>query len=245
MNHRIIILPLLAVLLGCQSHEEIKLHHYAVDKSWKPKDTGLETLDPPHYRSDVYAPDREENTVLADSFACWLMEECGIAHNTDSIPEINKSFFLHEAEKQMAADEDYKVDYLVRKVFESEHLITFVLEYGVDFYGAHGFYSTHGATFLKASGERLAWNMFRTTDGLQPLLKKGLDDYFSNGGQMAPEINPNALPMPNILWVEEEGIRMLYDSYEIASFADGTPNFIISIEDAKPLLHPLAYEILR
>ncbi|MBQ3766026.1 MAG: DUF3298 domain-containing protein [Bacteroidales bacterium] len=91
-------------------------------------------------------------------------------------------------------------------------------------------------------------------DAIQPLLRKGLTDYFADG-----EVEITSEELDDMLFLEsasiipfpawtpfptEDGLVFTYQQYEIAAYAAGMPNFIISYDDVLPYLTPEAKTLL-
>ena len=86
-------------------------------------------------------------------------------------------------------------------------------------------------------------------DAIQPLLRKGLTDYFKDGDmEITPEELDNVLflesgTIPFPAWTPfpgENGLVFTYQQYEIAAYAAGMPNFTIPYDEILPYLTPEA-----
>ena len=123
--------------------------------------------------------------------------------------------------------------------------------------GAHGGMIGHGdMTFDRKTGERIKILNDNVADAMQPLLVKGLISYFSDYGEQMTE---ESLMEHLMLWEEitqiplptwdphpsADGLVFTYQQYEIASYADGMPNFTIPYEDVAPYLTPQAKKVLN
>ncbi len=123
--------------------------------------------------------------------------------------------------------------------------------------GAHGGMIGHGdMTFDRKTGERIKFLDGDVTGAMQPLLVKGLISYFSEYGEQMTE---ESLMEHLMLWEEitqiplptwdphpsADGLVFTYQQYEIASYADGMPNFTIPYEDVAPYLTPQAQKVLN
>ena len=205
--------------------------------------------DPPFIKGVVEMPLREQNPVLADSFAVWVYSEYGKLDASEmqaGIPSITKAYLI----KHGGVNNQFT--FAIRKVYENANIVSFEYEFDLYCYGVHGIQARCGASFLKESGKRLGWNMFKDDVCFQPFLKKGLeaycevDDLRETRSYICQEVNVDNLPLPSATpWVEKNGIRFLYGNYEISSYAGGLPTFVVPIEDAKEILTPDAYKLLR
>ncbi|MCR5519738.1 MAG: DUF3298 and DUF4163 domain-containing protein [Bacteroidales bacterium] len=122
--------------------------------------------------------------------------------------------------------------------------------------GAHGGIIGRGSmTFDKKSGAQLL-DFFKegSTAAMQPILTKGLLSYFSEYDEGMDEENlkehlmlwdSNEIPLP--AWAPSpsaDGLAFTYQQYEIASYADGMPNFTVAYEDLLPFLTDEAKALL-
>jgi len=122
--------------------------------------------------------------------------------------------------------------------------------------GAHGGVIGRGAmTFDRNSGAQIK-EFFKegSAAGMQPLLVKGLISYFSQYGEKLDEASLREhlmlwespdIPLPG--WAPcptAEGLAFTYQQYEIASYADGMPNFTIPYDELAPFLSEEAKALL-
>ena len=122
--------------------------------------------------------------------------------------------------------------------------------------GAHGGMIGHGdMTFDRKTGERIKFLDGDVTGAMQPLLVKGLISYFSEYGEQMTE---ESLMEHLMLWEEitqiplptwdphpsADGLVFTYQQYEIASYADGMPNFTVPYEEIRPFLTEKALKVL-
>lgn len=204
---------------------------------------------PPFLKGVVEIPSREQNPVLADSFAVWVISEYGELDDAEKqagIPIITKELLMK------MADSETQYSFAIRKVYENPYIVSFVSETDWYSYGTHGIQSRHGATFIKSSGRHLGWDMFKGKARFQPVLKKGLETYYDTedlrrfGRFVDSQVDIDQIPLPSVTpWVEKDGIRFIYGNYEIGSYADGLPSFVVPIEEAEEILIPEVYDFLR
>ena len=122
--------------------------------------------------------------------------------------------------------------------------------------GAHGGMVGQGdICFDRETGERIKILKDDVADAMQPLLVKGLISYFSDYGEQMTEESlmehlmlweTTQIPLPG--WdprPSADGLSFTYQQYEIASYADGMPNFTIPYEDVAPYLTPQAKKVLN
>jgi hypothetical protein len=110
-------------------------------------------------------------------------------------------------------------------------------------------------TFDRESGERIKILKDDVAGAMQPLLVKGLISYFSEYGEPMTEENlmehlmlweTTQIPLPG--WdpyPSADGLVFTYQQYEIASYADGMPNFTVPYKDVAPYMTPQAKNVLN
>ena len=121
--------------------------------------------------------------------------------------------------------------------------------------GAHGGITGDGyLTFDRKGGRFLEATVDPAcTAQIQPLLVKGLLSYYGEFGEKMSEeelrerlqIEGDQIPLP--AWTPyptADGLCFVYQQYEIASYADGMPSFIVPFDEVEPYLTPEARAIL-
>lgn len=145
----------------------------------------------------------------------------------------------------------WEYDFSLLKNRETDRYVVFLSEDYVYLGGAHGgIIGRGGLTFDKKEG--LLVERFldpACQDAIQPLLRKGLTDYFKDGDmEITPEELDNVLflesgTIPFPAWTPfpgENGLVFTYQQYEIAAYAAGMPNFTIPYDEILPYLTPEA-----
>ena len=143
----------------------------------------------------------------------------------------------------------------LKKDRETERYVVFLSEDYVYMGGAHGGVVGRGPlTFDKKDGHQVE-EFFEPSslEAMQPLLRKGLVEYFSeNDYEVTPEglddilmLDAGFVPFP--AWApfpSDKGMVFTYQQYEIAAYAAGMPNFTLPYEDVLPYLTPEAKALL-
>ena len=158
--------------------------------------------------------------------------------------------------KEILADmPGWEYDFSLLKDRETDRYVVFLSQDYVYLGGAHGgVVGRGGLTFDKKEGA-LVEKMVDSAnlDAVQPLLRKGLSQYFSdNEMEVAPEeldnilfLETGVIPFP--AWTpypSEEGLVFTYQQYEIAAYAAGMPEFTVPYADILPYLTPEAKVLL-
>ena len=175
------------------------------------------------------------------------------------------------AEMTPMAEEGFGGGYIngLRIELEAQTPKYLTLSTGYEVYtgGAHGGFIAGGATFRKSDGQLMGWNMFDMSkkDEIRAALIRGVKSYFNDFEEEKvmtdedlyerlilwddPETPENeledGLPFPKTEpTVTPNGISIVYQQYEIAAYACGLPSFILSFEEAAPLLSEEGKELL-
>ena len=154
--------------------------------------------------------------------------------------------------KESVTPWDYSMD--VTKTSEDSTFVVFNDTEYAYIGGAHGgVFGWGGITFRFSDGsivkEFLKDNV---TKDIQPLLKKGLKEYFNENADekittdqqlleqlMLPEESKGLIPLPAWTPFPDEkgkGLVFTYQQYEIACYAVGMPSFVLSWDELKPFL---------
>ena len=154
--------------------------------------------------------------------------------------------------KEILADmPGWEYDFSLLKDRETDRYVVFLSQDYVYLGGAHGgVVGRGGLTFDKKEGALVEKMVDSASlDAVQPLLRKGLSQYFSdNEMEVAPEeldnilfLETGVIPFP--AWTpypSEEGLVFTYQQYEIAAYAAGMPEFTVPYADILPYLTPEA-----
>ena len=118
--------------------------------------------------------------------------------------------------------------------------------------GFHGLLTQSGVTFRKSDGRRIGWDVFFTyRDGFEELMTDSLKAYF--GVDTDEELRNQLLKdneYPLVLLPRcgplftTKGVLFQYQSYEITSYANGMPNFILPYEQLKPYMTETARRLV-
>lgn len=166
--------------------------------------------------------------------------------------------FSKQAEE---AHEDYgdipgfEFDCSIKKDVETDTYIVFESSNYAYMGGVHGGITGQGPmTFDKEDGSLIEQFLIPSCLlDIQPLIRNGLRDYFSEGGKRISnrELNDwlmlesNVIPFPAMsLKPSDEGLIFTYGQYEIAPYVAGMPSFTIPYEKIESFLTPEAKRIL-
>ena len=149
----------------------------------------------------------------------------------------------------------WEYEFNLQKTEDTERYTVFQNNDYVYMGGAHGGITGFGClTFDKKDGQ-LVDPILRPdcTEEMQPLLVKGLLSYYKDAGVTLTEdelkgqlfIENGIIPLPT--WPpypSEDGLHFVYKQYEIASYAEGMPGFVLGFDEVKPFLTDGAKAVL-
>lgn len=195
--------------------------------------------------------------AVADSIRAWENALMGGSYKgtlTDTA-----ALFTHYAQRLTTIDEGYheSCQWTALVAAESEGVVTLASSWYFYGGGAHGQGTEAGATFRKTDGAQFGRDLVAHFDQLRPLVARGLRAYFdvtTNSemlqclqlGSIEPPTRIDEIPAPQTLpWVEGDSVVMVYNHYEIACYAAGTPTVKMSLSEVWPWLSPAWREALR
>lgn len=145
----------------------------------------------------------------------------------------------------------------VNKGGETERFVTYNSQIYCYYGGAHGGVAGSGPmTFELTTGHKIEHFLRKdATVALQPLLRKGLKQYYSWNGETISEaelnehlqIEGSIIPLPQHSAcpnITGDSLILTYGQYEIASYADGMPSFSLAVKDIESYLTPEAHKLL-
>ena len=155
----------------------------------------------------------------------------------DKLNAISSEKALDEAELSYSVEMD--------KIYETDKVVTYALTIDIDLGGAHPLTKEMGATFSKADGRRLTWDMVsqKGMADLKSVVRKMLKDYFNAStdaelmGCVKGVESAAAIPLPKMPpYMTEGGFVVMYQQYEIAAYAAGMPGDTIPFKVMNPYL---------
>jgi hypothetical protein len=138
-------------------------------------------------------------------------------------------------------------------LLETDKVVTYGLTITLDLGGTHPVTRELGATFNKEDGKQLTWDIVRSDSQsqLRDILCGMLKDYFNvkNDGELMDCLqgvdDVATIPLPTTPpYMTLEGFTLIYQQYEIASYAAGMPSDVIPYEQMKGCLTEYAQELI-
>ena len=163
---------------------------------------------------------------------------------------ILESETLTDEEKDKYLDDmpGWGFEFNLKKVHETDSYVVFDSQNYIYMGGAHGGIVGEGPmTFDKKSGMRIR-DFFEpgSEEGMQELLRRGMTEYFKERMEDAGttlenhlQLNGRLIPLPK--WAPcptADGLKLIYQQYEVAAYADGMPEFVLPYGEVAPFLLP-------
>lgn len=127
-------------------------------------------------------------------------------------------------------------------IYEDQHLISIQLNSYVFTGGAHGYGSTHFLNFNRKNGEELERNdLIKNRDKFEDFAEMKFREQESipaNGSINSTGFmfERDAFHLPENIGYTEEGLKLLYNPYEVASYADGVIELVLTYDEVQDYL---------
>lgn len=196
---------------------------------------------------EVYIDKAKPNSEIAEKINKNI--ELSIA-NSIPISEENKSTTLEEA--LTAFDEDFKsfkanfedseqrwaLAIETELLYKTETIISMGLSIYSDTGGAHGNDTIQFLNFNPETGDLLTNdNLIIDMEGFKQLAESFFLDYMKNEGSDVSEFFfGKPFQLPENIGFNDEGVVLLYNQYEIASYNQGYTEFVIPMDKARRFL---------
>lgn len=149
----------------------------------------------------------------------------------------------------------YSFDGSVRLMEKAGKYVTYRIESYVYLGGAHGSSFSQEVNIVRATGKALETTVDTTkTSEMQPILRKGVIEYFKECGEEVSDdklndmlfINDNTIPLPATTpSLSENGLKFIYQQYEIGPYALGMVSFIVPFDKVKPFMTEEALKLIE
>lgn len=144
-------------------------------------------------------------------------------------------------------------DLSIRKTYETDRYLTYETSCYVFLGGAHGSAVCYPVNIVKATGKVLATIDTLKQKALQPILRRGVKEYISKAENRKIKdsdlqnmlfVEHGIIPLPATVPVlTPEGLRFVYQQYEIGPYALGMVEFTVPYADVKSCLTQEAAEL--
>lgn len=144
-------------------------------------------------------------------------------------------------------------DLSIRKTYETDRYLTYETSCYVFLGGAHGSAVSYPVNIVKATGKGLATIDTLKQKALLPILRRGVKEYISKAENRKIKdsdlqnmlfVEHGIIPLPATVPVlTPEGLRFVYQQYEIGPYALGMVEFTVPYADVKSCLTQEAAEL--
>ena len=214
----------------------------------------------------IAAPLPNDSSALAHAVRQWINQELGETYTGDLADAQSMANFYGQAKTEEIKDNlneygdnietSQYCDYTqFAKAYETALLVTLTKNEYRYMQGAHDDAALSGASFRKADGLRLGWNMF-TQEGrekLRPLIRRTLmrryfkikneDEFYDT---LLIENADSLFPLPETPpFCRANGIQFIYQEYEIAPYSAGMPQCTLPYSALDSLFAPLMQPLLE
>ena len=159
---------------------------------------------------------------------------------------------MDEEEKSFLREMEvsYECAHTADVTFEGEQVTSMYFSTYVYAGGAHGGILSESATFYNNSGKRVGWEIFKDTKKVKAHIMKGLMKYFEVGDKQSLDecllLSQEELPLPATMpFLNEQGVVLMYDQYEIAPYSAGMPADVITWKECQDYLTPEFWEMIK
>ncbi|CAM4166231.1 DUF3298 and DUF4163 domain-containing protein [Zobellia nedashkovskayae] len=241
MRTQVTYIILLLVLVGCQKENKLTFETLSLDETRCSECPNVE----------INIPKALENSKIAESINTAIDEEIIETLNYDdeleatSIKDAVQSFSngyweLKKLYPEEATSWEAKIEGKVS--YENADFISVELNSYIFTGGAHGYSSQHFLNFDKNKAKELQnWEIFKDRKDFEQFAEQK----FRNQEQIPLEgpinstgfmFESDTFYLPENIGFTEEGIKLLYNPYEVASYADGPIVLTLPFTDLKPYL---------
>ncbi len=231
------------LLIGCQDEQNLTFAPLSIQ--------GEQCADCP--KIAINLPKAIEETRIARSVNTALREEVIALLHFDEALEVSdigtaiesfKSGFSELQEKYEDESTPWEARIDAEITYEDAALLTISLDAYIFTGGAHGYTSKRFLNFDKIKGEELEnWRLFKDSLAFRDLAERHFrmkenipsDKPINYTGFMFEQ---DSFYLPENIGFTEKGMKLLYNQYEVSSFADGTIELILPYEEVQKFLKP-------
>ena len=231
----------LFLLFGCQNEDKLTFEPYHIETEACVDCTKINISLPKAINQGKLA--RTINTALREEVISLLHfdDESEVLDIETAITSFKAGFLvLQERYEDETTPWEAKIDSEI--TFEDSSLLTIALDAYIFTGGAHGYTSKRFLNFDKVKGVELEnWQLFKDGLAFQKLAERKfrtkekipLDKPINYTGFMFEQ---DSFYLPENIGFTEKGIKLLYNQYEVSSFAEGTIELVLPHTEIKKYL---------
>lgn len=248
MKSRLIRLLLLLLVVGCSHTDKLTFEKIKIKEQAKLPNGEL-CADCPQVTITI--PKAVENSKIATTIDTALEEEIialllfddelTVNNLNDAIQSFNNGY---QEMKTMFEDESpgWEAKVNGELIYEDDTFLTIALNSYVFTGGAHGYSSKRFLNFDKTKGTELEnWELFESTEKFEEFAEAKFreqeaipyDKSINHTGLM---FERDSFYLPENIGFTQEGVQLLYNPYEVASYADGPIILTLPFKEVAPFL---------
>ena len=241
MKTQISIFFLLLFLVSCQEEKNLSFETLSLDET-RCSECPEVVIDIPKAKGKSKI-DKTINTALQEEIIEILNfdDEVDATSIKDAVKSFSEGFW--EIKKLYPEEATVWEAQIKGKVsYEDEQLLTIELNSFLFTGGAHGYGSRRFLNFDKLKGKELEnWQLFKDRKDFEAFAEAQfrtqedipLEKPINSTGFM---FESDSFYLPENIGFTEEGVKLLYNPYEVASYADGPIEITLPYKDVKPFL---------
>ena len=181
-----------------------------------------------------------------------MLDFYGKQRSKDMKEEYKSLLELNEGAEPPAS---FSFDGNIRLKEKAAKYVTYSIDSYVYLGGAHGSSVSREVNIIRETGKVLTESVDTTkTKELQPILRKGVIDYFKDCGEDVSDdklndmlfINDNTIPIPACTpALTSQGLKFIYQQYEIGPYALGMVNFTVPYDKIKKFMTGEAAKLIE
>ena len=222
-------------IIGCLDDQLTRITTYENDKVF------------PSYTGDKNDTDALFGYYTSQAFSILSKAADDDVNERRSYMEENDEISPEQLSQMLEDIPGWEYQYSFKKTDETPSYVVFYSQNYIYMGGAHGGITGAGSlTFDKKDGHMISSFIDSTnTAAMQPLLREGLLQYYNDMNVEMTEdelleslfIENGIIPLPSWQpYPTEKGLLFTYQQYEIASYAEGMPSFVLPFDKVAPYL---------
>jgi hypothetical protein len=240
MKRNLASLLCLILLLGCETESKLTFEPVQLQ--------GEICEDCP--RIDINIPNALDSSPISETINRSLREEIiSILSFTEDkdidTPEKALQSFTEsykEVKTKFPDEVQWEAEIEGQVIYEDENMVTILMNSYSFTGGAHGYASTTYLNFDKKQGTELDnWDLFDDLEGFEAYAEAKFreqekipqDANINDTGFM---FESDAFHLPNNIGYTTEGLKLIYNQYEVASYADGPIELVLPYSEINPYL---------
>ena len=191
---------------------------------------------------DLAKPNSDVAKIINSHIEKKIVEAIPNTENTNSIDEAVNAFessYINFKDEFFDTERAWTLDIETELLYKTETIITMGLSVYIDTGGAHGNDAIQLLNFNPETGKLYTKeSLISDSDGFKKLAESFFLDHMKNEGtDIRQFFFGKPFQLPENIGFNDEGIILLYNTYEISSYNHGYTEFVIPMDKAKAFLN--------